>query len=309
MTLDPSGRSPTDLELVKDGIRLVALTFGVDLYSNRSLYACPAEVLSTFDAFLRRVPAASLNYYATETMKVHKAVNKRTLGMLETWLKPEAPRKHYIALELKSTASQQAAPDIKYEVWAEEASQDANVVSIALPVREAQESPEEMLAFVKTLADIFPFRCGLAGYAFECSRYAKQASETHAWNVSMRHPGIDIVRLPYDAQAVGPDGVKGANWLTLLGDELVAELGGANALRTRLSSDIDILPCNNGIILKAGSSPSTGDVNRGETLPLYREVYRLLERPIVVAAKRSMSFQLVDDFVERTEAWYQRLGG
>src|ERR1700750_3330516 len=117
----PAGRPFSEVELVTDGFRLVALTFGVNLYTNRSFYDCAPEVLATCSAFLERWPPARLNYYATETMRAHRPVSKRALNMLETWLKPGAPRKHYVALELKSSETHQDAPTSKYEVWAYDA--------------------------------------------------------------------------------------------------------------------------------------------------------------------------------------------
>jgi len=298
-----------ELELTKDGVKLVSVTFGINLYTNCSFYDSRREVLTTFDLFRERIVPATFNYYATETMKVHKPVTKRALAMLATWLAPDAPRKNYVALELKSSRTPQDAPELKYETWADEGDPSrANIVSLALPASVAEERPKEIVAFVRRLADVFPFRCGLAGLTFECSRYNKKASETHAWRMSMRHRGIDIVRIPYDAKAVGTDGIRGVNWLTLLDSNLVKELGGTKALRGKLSADIDLIACEHGIIVQAGAAPTAGDVNRGETLPLYREVYAVLAPWIEIAAKRSMAFQLVDEFVERTEAWYRRLG-
>ncbi|MGZ8942691.1 MAG: type VI immunity family protein [Methylobacter sp.] len=299
-------RPPVDLELVKDELKLVSLTFGINFYTSRSFYDCGPDLLATFDAFAELCPVQTLNFYATETMKMHKPVNKRVLDMLPTWLDTGAPRKHYIALELKASKMYQDAPAWKYQVWSEVADVQANILSIALSASFAQERLQTVLALVQKLGDTFPFRCGLAGFSFECSRYDKKESETYAWSTSMRHPGIDIVRIPYDDKAVGDDAIKGVNWLTLLDTNLVTQLGGERAMRAKLSEQIELLPCRYGLIIKAGPMPCIGDVNRGDKLPLYREVYALLVPWIEIAARRSMSFQLVHDYVERTEAWYRR---
>lgn len=166
-----------------------------------------------------------------------------------------------------------------------------------------------MVSLVAELANVFPFTSGLAGFAFECSRYAKEDSETYAWQASMSHPGIDIVRLPVDAKAPGIDAVRGINWLTLVGAPIVQSLGGASRLQASLGSDIEVLDCRHGVVIKAGLRPAIGDVNRGDVLPLYRRVYRVLAAYVEVAARRSMSFHLTDDYVERTEAWYRRFQG
>ena len=309
MTL-PTGTTGAheELELTDDGVRLVSLTFGINLYTSQSFYDRPQQVLDTFDIFQGQCPVDHLSFYATETMKVHKPVNKRVLGMPATWLAPGAARKHYVALELKAAALAQDAPTSKYELWAEDAdTQQANIVSMALPWNLGRDQPDQMLALVAQLADAFAFRCGLAGYSFECSRYDKRASETHAWSNSMRHRGVDIVRIPLDARAVGSEGIKGVGWLTLLDAQTQQALGGAQAIRKRLSKAIEMVQCTHGVILKAGDAPALGDVNRGDSLPLYREVYDLLAPRIELAADDSMALQLGKDAISKTEDWFVRL--
>ena len=296
-----------DLNLTSEGLKLVTLTFGINLYTGESFYNVPKAVLGALDLFVARCPADTLRYYATETMRVHKPITARAMGMIPTWLKPGAPKKEYFALELKAGVAYQDAPEFKFEVWAVEKSPQANLVSLAFPASWGKEKPDEMLDVVRQLSDLFPFSSGLAGYAFECSRYAKEESQTHAWRMSMVHPGIDIVRVPVDAKAAGTDAVKGIGWLTLLGKALVAQIGTVETLRRKLGPDIDVIETRHGVIIQAGPNPMIGDVNRGETLPLYRRVYGVLAPWIQIAAERSMSFNLVDDFVERTEAWYARL--
>jgi hypothetical protein len=123
--------------------------------------------------------------------------------------------------------------------------------------------------------------------------------------MSMRHPGVDVVRIPFDAKAVGEDGVKTVNWLTLLDADLVKQLGGQRGLRGKLSTDIDLITTKHGVIVQAGPIPGLGDVNRKEVLPLYREVDALLQPWIETAGGRSMGFQTKDS-VARTEMWYAR---
>ena len=296
-----------DLDLDRDGLKLVRLTFGIDLYTNASFYDHPDAALAAFEQFLKWCPTNQVKFYATETMSSHKPVTKRVLEMLPTWLKPESPRKKWLALELKSGDAYQDAPDFKFHIWAVATSKQANLVSLTVPAEWGTEKPDEMLQAVQQLCDVFPFHSGLAGYALERSHYKKEDAETHAWQVTIRHPGVDIVRVPDDARALGGGTVKGVGWLTLLGQAIVSELGGVPALRRKLGGDIEVIETRNGVIVKAGPQPEAGDVNRGDTLPLYARVYEEGAPWIRQAAKQSVSFQLVDDFAERTLSWYSRL--
>jgi len=69
--------------------------------------------------------------------------------------------------------------------------------------------------------------------------------------------------LPYyianrQEQALAP-----VNWLTILDDSLVAELGGLEALTSALGEGITIHQWDGGILIQAGDMPEIGDVNQG----------------------------------------------
>jgi hypothetical protein len=67
------------------------------------------------------------------------------------------------------------------------------------------------------------------------------------------------------------------SWLTLLGAEIAADLGGATALKKAAPKQVFVLPVGRGgVLLRAGAAPVVGDVNRHELLPLYRGVGRLV---------------------------------
>src|ERR1041385_5809116 len=82
---------PSGLELKEGGLRLVSVTFGVTLYTNAFFTEISKRVLGCLERFLQLCPPENLRFYATTNMRMHKPVTKRTLGMLETWLKPGAP--------------------------------------------------------------------------------------------------------------------------------------------------------------------------------------------------------------------------
>ena len=62
-----------------------------------------------------------------------------------------------------------------------------------------------------------------------------------------------------------------------------------------------------GTLIQAGSAPAIGDINKGDRLPLYQMVFKLLAPFVEIAAKRSPSLNLATDYVERTERWFMRL--
>ena len=73
-------------------------------------------------------------------MRRHKPVTKSTLNMLSTWLKPGAPQREFIRLQLKGGEQYQDAPHWKFDVFGIEPKSklynkgNANIISVAFPV-------------------------------------------------------------------------------------------------------------------------------------------------------------------------------
>jgi hypothetical protein len=301
-----------ELELNVEGVRLVSVTFGITLYTNQFFSRHGDAVLACYEKFRNLCPKDQLTFYATPNMRVHKPVTERVLRMLSVWFRPGAPPMKDVGLELKNGAAYQDAPTFAFEIYGgEEGSfsntvKSANVLKLTFPAGWGAQRHNEMLELTRDLSTIFPFRSGHAGYAFECSRYAAELSQTHAWSRSMRHRGIDISRIPQDNKAVGQDAIKGVNWLTLLDNAFIESLGGLSQVKHSVGAGVDYVDLEGGTILKAGELPATGDTNRGDFLPLYKQVYRSVRPLVEIATERSVAFNLEEDFVEKTEAWFRR---
>jgi hypothetical protein len=312
ITQQTANTLPTGLDLVKGGTRLTSLTFGIELYTNLAFSEFSEKLLLCYKKFLDICAPDRLRFYATTNMRKHQPVTKRTFGMLETWLKPGAPSREDIHLELKDGEVYQDAPKYKFAVSGGEKGsvsyhyKHANFLSVAFPPEWGFERTDEMLAVMQDLCSTFPAQSGHAGFAFECSRYEKKTSETYAWEKSMRHRGIDICRVPEDGSAVGQDALKGVGWLTFLGKSFIERLGGKTTIRKALDQKIEIIEVPRGLILKAGPIPAVGDVERGDHLPLYQSVQRLVSPLVAIAAERSMSFNIVQDYVRKKKAWFAR---
>ncbi len=184
----PSEPEPLkDLDLIANGARLVSLTFSVTLYTDVLLSSIPQPVLGCFEKFLQLCPPERLKFYATENMRQHKPVNKRVLNMLATWLKPGAPPREYIALELKDGDDFTWGPKFRFYIWGNEPgsishlTNDANLIHMSFPPEWGVERTEEMLQLVRELSAIFPYQSGHASFCFLCSQYEKKKSQNYAW--------------------------------------------------------------------------------------------------------------------------------
>lgn len=297
----------------EDDTQLVALSFGMSIFSNTILSAQGEGLLAIYDRFLELCPRERLTHYSTENMTRHKKVTKATFNMLPIWLQPNAPPRDFICIELKSGGSFDDAPRNNFYVFGTEpkyrnfTGDVAEVISMSIDADEARQDSSKLLDLFVDACSSIKFRSGLAGFSVNCSRYEREEAQTHAWRTGMRFRAFDICRVIDDAIAVGKDGIKGIGWLTALDTQTVESVGGIPKVRKTLASEVEIIKVPNGIILKAGPEPLLGDRNRRELLPTYKQIYGLILPFVSRAAKRSPSFNIETDYVARTEQWFNRL--
>jgi hypothetical protein len=108
----------------------------------------------------------------------------------------------------------------------------------------------------------------------------------------------------------GRDGIKGGNWLTVLSDRYVEELGGGDKIESDLkaqSSHFLVHRYDGGILIQAGPHPQLGDVERDLWPPLYVKLNKYL-KPIRIMRHRPFQHggpgERFDH--ERSEAWLRR---
>lgn len=155
------------------------------------------------------------------------------------------------------------------------------------------------------LCDVLPVKSGLGGWFAEFDAMARR-DFAELFGRAMRHPGVDLEH-NWRPQLGGAPAIKGVGWLTILGTDLVEALGGRQSLRDALDDAVVIHAAQHGIVLQAGPTPEVGDVNRGERLPLYRDVFGAVGHLVQPLVADGMPFDMGrDDDEERTEAWLTR---
>jgi hypothetical protein len=120
----------------------------------------------------------------------------------------------------------------------------------------------------------------------------------------LRYPGMDVYDSPsYLAWDMGTR-VRGPHWLNFLGQPVLGQLGGAEVLRVRLQSPGTTVQEMEGdkVLITLGEWPEAGDTERGDTLPAYRELARVLEPWLFFDKDRRMLRQSE----ENTRRWERR---
>lgn len=160
-----------------------------------------------------------------------------------------------------------------------------------LPLTWFAEHPETtfhdfVLSFAKRLRP-------LSGYAgigvLESIDFdARQASGETVRQIAERFPGLEVEDC-IGHTIYAEKGIKGVNWLTLLGDRWVQEIGGLDYLRIRLGDDFKIAQYDGGLMIQAGPKPQIGDVTTGRWPQHYVTLTKVL-KPIQVKVHGEFHF-------------------
>lgn len=149
---------------------------------------------------------------------------------------------------------------------------------------------------------------GSAGYVYVFAPAMEQNTE-HAMQMIKRFPGFDIpaaVRFSLEAETTH-DRIKSVSWLTVLGDALVAELGGSAAIKASLEPTCKVHGYPGGVVIQAGIDPQIGDLQTGNIAEAYRQVARYL-KPVRFENYRDGLFRVPRglDAVAETLSWVKR---
>ncbi|WP_223756974.1 DUF3396 domain-containing protein [Myxococcus sp. RHSTA-1-4] len=153
-----------------------------------------------------------------------------------------------------------------------------SAVSFLLPTEFLEEhGPGRVRELALELGAELPFSSGQTGLAFHMMSWL--SSNTPVFREkSLLHPGLDLVDLERLSNRLGTK-IRGPAWLTFLGEPVLSALGGAASLRERLHSPATSVQDlgGNRALVTLGPWPEAGELTRGDTLPHYRELARVLE--------------------------------
>ncbi|WP_224361389.1 DUF3396 domain-containing protein [Hyalangium versicolor] len=140
-----------------------------------------------------------------------------------------------------------------------------------------EQGPARIRELALELAAPLPFCSGYGGLSFN-GELDVAGVEEKVTPYCFRYPGIDIPDLEALGWTLGAR-FRGPAWLTFLGQPLVAEAGGLPALRSRLLSPETTVQelAGDRVLITLGQWPEAGDLERGDNLPAYRELARLME--------------------------------
>lgn len=149
------------------------------------------------------------------------------------------------------------------------------------------------------LALIFPENAGgWTGYDLLASPFIR------------RFPGLDFIgsiSWGVKSGAAGAEKIRSVNWLTMLNQRMVEQVGGPEALADALGPECPVHDFGAGLMLQAGPRPDLGDSNQGLVPGYYRRVAKAVKSLIFRDYKVPL-FQSPPplDSKEEMQAWLDR---
>lgn len=135
---------------------------------------------------------------------------------------------------------------------------------------------------------------GNAGLYF-CPTLGRRGARYY-YALMQRYPGIDYSnRVDFVRKTSGIfNRIKGVNWLTILGDQIVEELGGLEYCKRQVEPECHIELWRGGVIIIAGPVPQPGDTYNNFIPERYKKV-AALTRPVRLSDYRGCQFLKLDD--------------
>lgn len=170
-------------------------------------------------------------------------------------------------------------------------------------------NPEQFVNVMKRWCAWLQPTHGIAGLGvqFEMGNHRGNDGK-YAYPFITRFPGLDYADAAYfSLNTRGKRGIRGVNWLTVINNSYVEELGGRTSLGNQLDNNALVHDYATGVIIQAGGSPEIGDVNAGIWPEHYRCVNRVL-RPIRFDDYSTNYLFVPDsvDAIEASQAWLTR---
>lgn len=178
---------------------------------------------------------------------------------------------------------------------------------LALPIGWARISaPGAFTALVMRMCTRLQPLHGYAGFGLITSADygAARRASPFIYPFAKRFPGLEI-DAPISHLRFMDRGIKGVNWITVLSEQYVAQLGGRDMLRGQLTAENPVYDFPGGVIIQAGPHPQIGDVNRRDEMRAYRAVARIL-RPVRADYTDSFLSPPEGDRIQATRAWLER---
>lgn len=252
-----------------------------------------------------------------KTLPVKKwtAITEKNYAKLRQDILDSSPEEIF-SWVLSSGVETYLAPDYSILIMGQRVYQndnDRSVIKLTFPLSLLKEpdGKERYQAWLMWLCNTFAVENGYAGLSFILP-YDRERMFPYEYKLAQRFPGVMVDSIGTLEGGGAAISLKGACWYTILGNPWLEKLGGEEKLAHRLNntSEIELLPYNGGLILKAGAlPPGLGETQTEELPPLLVKVNQII-KPVRFNGSRSLHFYSEHENFqfdkESTMKWYRR---
>jgi hypothetical protein len=188
-------------------------------------------------------------------------IRKRRLIPVRDWLLQHPETKSYFFGFHSGELGNSAAEFQVSVLGGNNISKCAGFFQMYLPLTWFADRQDTLMDFVLRFAARLRPISGYAGVGLQepLNVYSQEPFQSVVRPIAERFPGLEI-ESPGTNTIDAQKGIKGVNWITILGDRWVQEIGGIDYLRMRLGDDFKIASYEGGLAIQAGPKPQIGDV-------------------------------------------------
>jgi hypothetical protein len=146
-------------------------------------------------------------------------------------------------------------------------------VSCRFPLQWFRDGPQGFRSFVTSASELLQPVHGYAGIGLvtAADRFLASQFNDDVAALAERFPGLEI-DYPVKHLVWLRTGIKGVNWLTILGNETIERFGGLERLQSALPAAAALHAFRGGCLIQAGPAPRIGDRNLRLGVEDYRSV-------------------------------------
>lgn len=257
------------VRVVERGVEYTIVRPGIVLclfFAEPALVLAPA-VADILEAYVRFIPPGALQSFLAADGTWKKATRKTfttTLGKLRAIRAGEYAEFH-LGQEPLASVGQYGAHFKAGPLADDFFPLEDCVLYLEFPADPAEVGGvERLVGFVEEIVRLHPFDSGHCGFAFKHLHMTFRREAFKAIGaMAMRYMGFDVQN-DY-VRKYARHRIANVSWLTLLGNRIVAELGGTDALRDGLADVARLTDVGAGVMVRASERPIVADVNRGAT--------------------------------------------
>jgi hypothetical protein len=150
---------------------------------------------------------------------------------------------------------------------------------MAVPVEYPDlDGPEAAVNAFQAWVEKLPVQHATAGYGFDLSwgREWEMVAMPQIMAAGRRFLALEVRNRLTEIKLLNK--LLSPAWLTYLRSDMIQMLGSDNRFEGKFDSDVKVIECRDGVILRAGETPPIGDTNRLATdLDPLKQVYRVVK--------------------------------